>query len=205
MTIQHPKLVALHKDVQPVQYTVEADVCIIGRSAMCHVVVFQNTVSRLHAKIERDGPRYVLTDASSANGTFVNGNRIREPHLLEDQDLLGLSAAMPLLRFEDPDSTVRVVPLLRYDREVMTFFMDKQPLDLTPTQFRLLHHLYNHVGSICNRESCAEAIWGRDYDPSLDADALDKAVSNLRCRLYQIDPEADLIETRRGVGYVLNL
>jgi DNA-binding response OmpR family regulator len=172
---------------------------------MCHIVVSLNTVSRLHAKIERDGPRYVLSDANSANGTFVNGRRIREPHLLEDDDRVGLGTETALLHFEDPDTTVQIIARLRYDREALTFFLNQKPLNLTPTQFQLLRHLYQHVGSICTRKSCAEVIWGRDYDPGLDADALDKAVSNLRRKLRKVDPEADLIETRRGVGFVLNL
>ena len=49
------------------------------------------------------------------------------------------------------------------------FFLDQQPLELTAAQFRLLSHLYQNVGNLCTRESCAAAIWGRDYDPGMDA------------------------------------
>jgi DNA-binding response OmpR family regulator len=86
----------------------------------------------------------------------------------------------------------------------MTFILNKKPLDLTPAQFRLLHYLYQHAGEVCTRETCAQAIWGRDYDPGLDADALDRAMSNLRGQLRQVDPDSDLIETRRGLGYLLH-
>ena len=203
--MQFPLLIALYENIQPAQYTIESDICTIGRSEMCHIVVSANTVSRLHAKIERAGPRFVLYDTNSANGTYVNNRQIRESHLLEDQDLIGLSSAEALLRFEDPDSTVRLVLRLRYDQQTMTFFLNQKPVDLTPAQFRLLRHLHQHAGSICTRESCASAIWGRNYDAGLDSDALDKAFSNLRRQLRKIDPEADLIETRQGLGYVLNL
>jgi DNA-binding response OmpR family regulator len=98
-----------------------------------------------------------------------------------------------------------LVARLRYDRQSMTFHLSQKPVELTPAQFRLLHHLHQHAGSVCTRESCAEAIWGRDYDPGLDADALDRAISNLRGQLRKIDPEADLIQTRHGLGYVLVL
>lgn len=205
MAIQYPSLFALHSDIQPVEYMIEGDVCTIGRSEMCHIVVPLNIVSRLHAKIERDGPRYWLYDTNSANGTFVNGRHIHEPHLLEDKDLIGLSAGTALLRFDDPDSTVHLLLPLRYDRQSMTFFLKQTPIELTPAQFRLLRHLYQHAGSVCTRESCAEVIWGQKYDPGLDADALDKTVSNLRRQLRKIDREADLIETRQGLGYVLHL
>jgi DNA-binding response OmpR family regulator len=125
--------------------------------------------------------------------------------LLEDKDLIGLSAVTALLRFEDPDSTVHLLLRLRYDQQSMTFFLNQKPIELTPAQFRLLRHLHQHAGSVCTRESCAEAIWSRDFEPGLDADALDKTVSLLRRQLRKIDPEVDLIETRQGLGYVLHL
>jgi hypothetical protein len=96
-----PKLFALYRDIRPLVYAIESDICTIGRSTACHIVVPLNTISRLHAKIERDGPHYMLYDTNSANGTFVNGHQIHEPHLLKDKDLIGLSAATALLRFEE--------------------------------------------------------------------------------------------------------
>ncbi len=198
-------LLGLHEDVQPSQLTLDANLYALGRSPLCQIVIQRSTISRLHAKIEREGPRYLLIDAGSANGTFVNGQRLHEPHLLSDRDLIGLGSATALLHFLDPDPTVVFTTRLRYDERKMLFSIDNQPLELTPAQFRLLHHLYQSVGELCTRESCAEAIWGRDYDPGLDADALDRAFSSLRSQMRRASAGADLIETRRGLGYVLNL
>src|SRR5262245_44609725 len=86
------QLLGLHEDVQPMEYTLEAELTTIGRSRTCDIVVPQNLVSRLHAKIERVGPRYMLRDAGSANGTFVNGRRLYESHLLAHDDLIGLGS-----------------------------------------------------------------------------------------------------------------
>jgi DNA-binding response OmpR family regulator len=199
------RLLALHEDVQPAESILEADVYTLGRSSLCQIVVQRSIVSRLHAKIEREGPRYQLVDAGSANGTFLNGQRLHAPHVLSDRDLIGLGAATAILRFLDPDPTVVPVTRLRYDERRMLFFLGDTPLDLTPAQFRLLHHLYQFAGEVCTRESCAAALWGHDYDPGLDADALDRAFSSLRSQLRRIDADADLVETRRGLGYVLHL
>jgi len=201
--IQLGRLIALHQDVQEREYTLEKDVYTIGRSATCQIVVPLNVVSRLHAKIERVGPRYVLSDVGSANGTFVNSRQIHTQHLLKDRDMIGLGAPAPLLRFVDPDPTSVPASRLRYDDQTMTFFLEGQAVDLSPAQFRLLHYLYQHAGTVCTRESCAQAIWGRDYDPPLDTEALDRAISNLRGQLRKIAAKADLIETRRGLGYLL--
>lgn len=201
---QYAQIVGMQNDIEPNEYTLRDDVCTLGRSSMCHVMVNRPIVSRLHAKIERDGPRYVLHDAGSANGTYVNSRRIYEPHLLKDRDMIGLGGPTALIRFRDPDPTLVPTFRLTFSEPTMTFFLKQMPIDLTPAQFRLLHHLYQHAGEVCTRESCAQAIWGRDYDPGLDADALDRAMSNLRGQLRQVDSDADLIETRRGLGYVLH-
>jgi len=48
----------------------------IGRSADCDVVIDDPLVSRRHATVSL-GPRPVLRDLDSFNGTFVNGHRLR--------------------------------------------------------------------------------------------------------------------------------
>ena len=170
-------LVALHKDVQPASYTLQADICTIGRSPVCQVVVGRNVVSRLRARIERDRLHYVLHDAGSANGTFRNGHRIQGAHLLANNDQIGLGGRRGCCALSTP--TFVPANRLRYDERAMTFALGGQALDLTPAQFKLLSYLYQHAGDVCTRESCAAALWGRDYDPGLDADALDRAVSSL--------------------------
>ena len=46
---------------------------------------------------------------------------------------IGLGAAIPLLRFVDPDPTFEPVDLLRYDARRMTFLVGQQPIELTPS------------------------------------------------------------------------
>jgi DNA-binding response OmpR family regulator len=167
-------------------------------------VVNRLTVSRFHARIEFNGMRFVVQDLESANGTFVNEHAIRQPTVLRDQDIIGLGSPTPLLRFFDVDPTqVMQRRTLTYDERAMTFHFLHTPLKLTPVQFRLLLHLYQHAGEVCTRESCALAVWGREYEPGMDADALDQVVSSLRSALRKIEPTANLIETRRALGFIL--
>ncbi len=194
---------------------------------MCDIVLSgQRTVSRLHAKIERDGPRYLLYDANSANGTFVNGRRIHTPHVLQDEDVIGLGNPQSLLRFSDPDPTDVVKGRFYYNARSLTFFLDEQLLPLTPGEFRFLFHLYQHLGDVCTRTSCIEAIWSKKYDlnpadptdqeinidqvkdlPDLE-EGLNRIVSEIRRKIRQIDPALDparLIKTHREQGYELIL
>jgi DNA-binding response OmpR family regulator len=214
------RLVALAADVQPGELILSDAPCEIGRSALRHVVVQRDFVSRLHAVIERNGERYWLRDAGSANGTFINGERIAQPCVLKDRDCIGLGDPAPVLQFFDADPTVFHLPKddriashpaphvesrLRYDANRLRFFIGESPIELTQTQFRLLLHLFQNRNSVCSREACAQAVWGRNYDPGLDAGALDKIVSKVRRRLEQVAPGSSaLIRNHRGVGYWLD-
>lgn len=195
------RLLAVDPEVAPPDVEL-TESCTIGRAPSCHVVVPRPIVSRLHAIVEPAGPRWALRDAGSANGTFVNGVRLTAPHLLADRDALGFGDPTAVLRFHDPDPTVAAGARLRYDEPSMRFSVGDRPLDLTPSEFRLLRHLHARIGAVCSREACAEAVWGLDYAPGLDADALDRLLSNLRGKLRRHDP-AELIQTRPGLGYVL--
>jgi DNA-binding response OmpR family regulator len=197
-----PRLLATAPEVQPAEFALEGDTCALGRSALCEIVVPRETVSRLHARVVRDGPRFLLRDAGSANGTFVNGERLTGAHLLADRDRIGLGSPAPLLAYADPDPTVVAGSSLRYDERSMRFMLDDQFVELTPNELRLLRFLHQHAGVVCTREQCATAIWGPDYAPGWDADALDRVISNLRGKLRRLDP-AELIRTRPGLGYEL--
>jgi ABC-type multidrug transport system ATPase subunit/pSer/pThr/pTyr-binding forkhead associated (FHA) protein len=67
----------------------EKTVLQIGRDPSCEVVLDSPTVSRFHAQIERVGQRYRLRDLRSANGTFVNDQRIDDKEVwLAAQDVI---------------------------------------------------------------------------------------------------------------------
>ncbi len=200
-----PTLLAVQSDVHPDEFVLSGTTCSIGRDQSCQIVVPNRIVSRVHAQISPSGPRYLLTDMRSVNGTYVNGRLLTEPHLLADDDVIGLGSQTAVLRYLDPDPTLPANSLLRYDESTMVFWLGTQPLDLSPNQFKLLLHLFRNAGEVCSRESCAQAIWGRDYDPGLDASALDQTLTSLRAALRRVDPDFEPIETRRGRGYILLL
>lgn len=198
------RLISLSDDIEPIEFLLSGHEHSLGRSPLCDIVIPRNNISRIHARIVREGPRYMLHDAGSANGTFINGQILNAPHLLSNRDGIGLGDPGDLLRFVDPDPTVVTTSRLRFDDRTQTFLLAGHPLSLPPNQFRLLIHLYRNMGNLCTRETCAEAVWGRDYDPGMDAEALDKAISGLRSALRRAEYDAaGLLQTRRGMGYTL--
>lgn len=60
---------------------------VFGRDAACDVVVAQSEVSRRHAEIVPDESGYVIRD-TSANGLYVNGERVQGSHRLARSDVL---------------------------------------------------------------------------------------------------------------------
>ncbi len=63
---------------------------VIGRDVtQCQLVLRNDAVSRRHARLVFDAQHNViLTDLSSANGTFVNGQLLTKPHALTPDDLI---------------------------------------------------------------------------------------------------------------------
>lgn len=203
---QFARLISVHEDVLTHEHELRERVCQIGRSSTCHVLINPEvkTVSRIHAEIRRVGLRYMLHDTGSANGTFVNLQRVVEPYVLKHQDRIGLGGMTPLFEFLDDDPTFRLARPLSFNDRTQQFCYNNQPLDLTPSQFRLLNHLYQNANELCTYASCAEAIWGSSYEPGQDADALHRVVTMLRKRLREVDPGVDWIQTRRELGYQLD-
>lgn len=196
--------VAAHADaIRPRELWLNAEVGTLGRAQACDLVVQGPLVSRMHAQIRRIGLRYQLSDLGSANGTFVNGKRLREPHLLSDGDLIGLGAPTGVLSFLDADPTVVSQEQLRFDLAELRFFVGAKAIDLTPLQLKLLRYLYTHAGTVCARDDCARAVWGEDYRPDDEMNGLDRMVTQMRAALRAAAPDTEFIRTRRGIGYEL--
>jgi hypothetical protein len=69
------------------EYGIPADGLVFGRDAACDVVVPQAEVSRRHAEIVPEVSGYFVKDIS-ANGLFVNGERVQGQHLLARADIV---------------------------------------------------------------------------------------------------------------------
>jgi hypothetical protein len=72
------------------------EVNLIGRDVTNDVVVGDAEVSRQHARVTRTPGGYVLEDLGSTNGTFVNGERLTTPRVLNPGDLIALGETVTL-------------------------------------------------------------------------------------------------------------
>jgi len=64
----------------------------LGRDPESDLTIKDPKVSRLHARLEKSEPGWVIVDLKSKNGTLVNGERVKEK-LLKPGDIIQIGNA----------------------------------------------------------------------------------------------------------------
>ena len=77
-------------------------------------------------------------------------------------------------------------------------FIGGERVDLTNTEFKLLHLMMERTGRVQTRENLLVNVW--NYDSDIETRTVDNHVGRLRSKLGN---KGDLIKTVRGVGYKL--
>jgi DNA-binding response OmpR family regulator len=85
---------------------------------------------------------------------------------------------------------------LQLDLLQMRITLEGRRIKVTPLEFRLLSYLLHHKGEFVAQSVLAENIYFRDQEP--DSNAIEVLIGRLRRKLG-----SDLIETKRGFGYVI--
>lgn len=85
----------------------------IGRSHNAHVSLESKAVSSQHARIERTGEGFTLTDLGSTNGTQVNGRAVRRPVALHNGDTIEIANNALLFLTPDSDQANQTVSIER--------------------------------------------------------------------------------------------
>jgi two-component system OmpR family response regulator len=101
---------------------------------------------------------------------------------------------------DDGAGTLRVADL-ELDEDHWTVRRAGTPIELSPTEFRLLAYLMRNQGLMLTRKQLLENVWGWEY--AGQSQVLETYVSYLRRKLDPLGPP--LIHTQRGVGYSLRL
>lgn len=75
------KIVLKKGDSEPSEFSIEKTETTFGRGKNCDIVLGDKKSSRKNCVIIRDGNRFILKDLESANGTYLNGKKIKEAQL----------------------------------------------------------------------------------------------------------------------------
>ncbi|MGI8452240.1 MAG: response regulator transcription factor [Streptosporangiaceae bacterium] len=100
-------------------------------------------------------------------------------------------AGGPVLTFAD----------IELDQDSYEVRRSAHPIELSPTEFRLLRYLMLNPGRVLTRAQLLDHVW--DYDFGGSSTVVATYVAYLRRKLAAHGP--DVIHTQRGVGYCLRL
>ena len=158
-------------------------------------------------RLRRDGLRVPVifltakdTQADKVTGLTIGGDDyLTKPFGLEE-----LAARInSVLRRSRPAETAPVLTFADLELDQDTYVVNRagHPLDLSPTEFRLLRFLMVNPGRVLTRAQLLDHVW--DYDFGGTSTVVSTYIAYLRRKLAQFGP--DLIHTQRGVGYSLRV
>jgi two-component system, OmpR family, response regulator len=105
--------------------------------------------------------------------------------------LAGATNESPRLTFAD----------LEMDVETHEVWRGGQLVQLSPTEFKLLHYFMSNPRRVLSKAQILDHVW--HYDFNGEVNIVESYVSYLRRKVDTVDPR--LLHTLRGVGYVLRL
>ncbi len=183
---------------------------VIGRSTDCDVSIPVRWISRRHAILTREKGQFLLADAGSKNGVFINSQRVIKPTPLTDGDLIQLAPGLDLI-YVDSEATA---PLpggmrglgLQLDETERQIYINGQLVNppLSNQQYQLVAQLVEQPGKVYSRAEIIEAVWPGESAEGITDDAIDALVRRLRQRLAEYEPEHNFIVTVRGYGFRLD-
>ncbi len=97
-------------------YNLKADELVAGRSQDSDIWIEDNTISRKHFKIKREGKEYTIQDLNSTNGTYVNSRRVTTSGL-KAGDKIQISNDT-IMQFDFFDENRRISEQKRYEMGV---------------------------------------------------------------------------------------
>ena len=89
---------------------------------------------------------------------------------------------------------------LTLNKATREVYRGKRAIELTAKEFDLLEYLLSHPRQVLTRDQILERVWG--YDFMGDSNIIEVYIRYLRLKL-EAEKESRLIQTVRGVGYVL--
>ena len=148
-----------------------------------------------------DLPILLLTALDRTDDKVQGLDAGADDYLTKPFDFSELSArlrAMLRRASGSPAPTLRVGGI-ELDPRTRLVTLEGEPVQLTPKEYALLEFLLRHPNRPLSRAMIMEHVWGIRFDPGTNV--VDVFINSLRNKL---DPEHRLIETVRGVGYMLS-
>ncbi|MFZ5478206.1 MAG: diguanylate cyclase [Myxococcota bacterium] len=131
---RRPVLVLLDGDDARRVFVLQRGETTLGRDPTCTLPAHDSTCSRKHARVivepGESGPRVIVEDLQSTNGTYVNGERVGRPLVLREHDKVRVGAttyAYLLRDDQELEADQRLLELATVD--VLTGLLNRGALD----------------------------------------------------------------------------
>jgi len=129
--------------------------------------------------------------------TLGGDDYMTKPFSVEEL-IVRVRAILRRVHGEGDDGRLAVSDLL-LDEESHEVYRGSHSIDLTPTEFKLLHYLMLNAGRVVSKSQILDRVWNYDFDGN--ANVVEIYISYLRKKVDSLGPR--LIHTIRGVGYCL--
>ncbi|MDR2255226.1 MAG: response regulator transcription factor [Arthrobacter sp.] len=101
----------------------------------------------------------------------------------------------------DDENALLVVDDLQMDDDAHEVRRAGEVIDLSPTEFKLLRYLMMNPNRVLSKAQILDHVW--EYDFNGDASIVESYISYLRRKIDSRDDWEPMIQTKRGVGYLL--
>ncbi len=123
---------------------------------------------------------------------------ITKPYNL--QILLARIARVLHRTYESTGSSILMIHDITLDISKSTITYHNQSIDLTKNELRIMHCLFQNKNKIVSREELMKHMW--DCELFVDDNTLTVNINRLRKKLEYLRLD-DLIQTKRGMGYII--
>jgi DNA-binding response OmpR family regulator len=146
-------------------------------------------------------PVMILTASSDTKdvvSSFEKGadDYIQKPFKVEEL-LARIKAKLHTQKRDNPEIKVGNLVL---NTETLAVDRGGKPIELTHTEFKLLHYLMINANRVLTREQLLSHVWAQD--PDIETRVVDVYIGYLRKKLDK-NPKKRLIHSKRGFGYML--
>jgi two-component system OmpR family response regulator len=138
--------------------------------------------------------------SDKVTGLTVGGDDyVTKPFSL-DEVVARIRAVLRRTQAED-ESALLVVDDLELDDDAHEVRRAGQVIDLSPTEFKLLRYLMMNPNRVLSKAQILDHVW--EYDFNGDASIVESYISYLRKKIDAQEGWEPMIQTKRGVGYLL--
>ena len=152
----------------------------------------------------KDVPIIIITAKGETYDKVVGLDYGADDYIVKPFEIEELLARIRVImrRSQNMEEKQEVLELhgISIDTSAYRVTIEENDIELTKTEYELLHLLVKNAGIVLQRETILDHVWG--YESEVETNVVDVYIRYLRNKLKPFNKHKD-IETVRGVGYVI--